>query len=228
MLIKALGLSLVVTGNFSLASANTLAPSATPTERIASDDNIRLWQLTSEHVCTRVVDQLVAYGTSIGLDNSVSRVYALESTQQLLSGIRNGSRREFIEMSTLAFHRQIQPKPEHTYLNLAGILGTALELQSPVILGFNVNDLRFLPQVQVGTNVVMLVGSLDGLTSARAKSVVGIAKKLQIKLSVIWMGKEDKNLGGSNDQEALAYLAAVTGGKFVDFGGQANPCAKIL
>jgi hypothetical protein len=189
---------------------------------------VRYQQISTQSMCERMSAQLASYGNSIGLARGRSQLYALETTQRLISSFRQGSRDEYIDMRTLPFHRDIAPRPENAYLNLVGILGNSLGIQGRMLLAFDVNDLRFLPQVQVGSEIILVVRSTDGLTSERARSVVAVAKRQQLHISVVWVGPTVGQGTSTAAQEGLGLLAAVTGGTFTDLGGTASPCSNLL
>jgi hypothetical protein len=217
---------LVIIADVAQASLSELPIVSPPA--LVEMEKVKLRLVSRQVVCQRISEELTRYGVSIGLNKSTSQLYALESTQKVIANFRLGDRHEFVDMRTLPFHQEITPKPENSFLNLVGILGNSLGLQGRVIMGFDVNELRFLPQVQLGSEIIMVVRNTEGMTADRAKTVVAVANKLQVKVSIVWVGAAAPDATGAFDQDALAYLAAVTGGTYVDLGGNREPCSQIL
>ena len=179
--------------------------------------------------CRTVQGGLAAWGTAAGFDQRATSVMASSVTAGLVDAFRSGRGSDYIDQAALVSLMRGTVVRETTpgYLPLAAFLAPAIGTNpQTTTVALSAGELRFIPFAQKGMDIVVIAQSAAPLTPERARNVTDIATRLGIKLSVVWIGADTSETKQGEERDALAFLAAVTGGSFVDLSG--DGCAQMM
>jgi hypothetical protein len=179
-----------------------------------------------------LVQVLPAKGFCTQIENTLTTQFNFKakfatgrSATAIVDLIRSGKMTEYVPASLLnENNRDTDVWGKGQLLPLSQLLSSTLGVKSNVIVSFDNADLKHLPFVQQGTHIILITKSVAPLNAARAKAVAFSAKRLQIKISIIWLGEKGEDEVAIKDGSELAYIAATTDGMFVNLGGTQNPC----
>lgn len=179
-----------------------------------------------------LVQVLPATGFCSQLENTLSNQFKFKSkfamersTAELVDMLRSNKANDYIPAKLLTEdNADTDVWGRGQFYPLSDILGSVLGAKENLIVSFDTADLKHLPFVQQGTHIVLVAKSVAPLNAARAKAVAFSAKRLQIKISIVWYGDKVSDAAALQDGSELAYITALTGGLFVNLGGPVNPC----
>ncbi len=143
------------------------------------------------------VESIVA---SLGMDAKQAKAVSTEFIHQL----RNARVAEYFEIP--------ESKPVR-YLSTAQILGMTLNLQAPVAMSWSVNELRYLPFMQEGTELMLVVTEPLTLDETQLASVIATARRLGIVIHTVFATQ--------SNFESMQLLSSATGGRVVDLRASA-------
>ena len=231
---KLIAVSLVGTlSAFALMASNGLAVPLIQPEAVQPPQPSQPPQSPTGHLrvvdraafCSRLASVFTTYGQMQGFNKVQTTLMATGATAGVMQEFRAGRASDFINVAALeAYSAAPEKQPAEGYLPLAGIVGQAMGL-GEVTLALSAAELRFIPYAQRGMDMVVITPNAAGMTPARAKMVSQVATGMNIKLHVVWVGENDD--AALKEAQSLAWLAATTGGGFVNLGGRENPCAPL-
>jgi len=191
---------------------------------------VKLKVIDKMQFCSRLKQSFAAYGKQSGYDEVQTAMLATSAPSGLIEEFKYGKATDFISTQTLASYSKLPSKGKEGYLSTAHFLSGAMGLSQDITLALSVGELRFIPFAQKGKEIVVLARSTVALSPARAKKVAEVARASGIKLNVIWVGTpKDSNQQNTPDEvKQLEWLAAITGGSFVNLSDRKDPCGFIM
>jgi|GEM_PF-2296277 len=234
-------LSLLLCGIGGLAGVAHAQAGATGISR-----QIPIQTLSRVEFCSRLSAGLQQYSLASGYNAKQSGLIASAAIDDLVAAFKSGRASDYINPSALA---PSAPSPEYGsrnghgsgdlekpagYIPMANFLAPALGVQpAQTVLALSAAELRFIPHVQQGMNIIVIAQNAAPLTPERAKAVAETAGRLKIKIHVLWVGatqsgdNENGASKGQTESQAMAFLAAVTGGIYADLSGS-DHCGRSL
>lgn len=216
--------SLLILATLSLTSA---AAQAGTSLALGPTNNLRIVQ--KEEFCRGMNDSLIQFTRANGMTPSESQLAAGRTSGNLLQGFQEGRGTLYLDVADIDPRMKSAEGKEENYLVVANLMGRAMGIQAQTIeMVLSVSELRFIPHAQAGSEIVVVAQNGSALNPARIKSVAETAKRLNIKLNVIYIGnlaKRSKSM--AQDATNLAYLAAFTGGAFADMSNT-KTCGKMI
>ncbi len=196
---------------------------------------IRLQVLGKEAFCTRLVQAFSAFGSQVGYNPTQTALLANGATTRLIQDFRSGRASDFLNSQAIltdvnlhqikvAAGKQELPG----YLATAQFLGRALGVSDNVSLALSAGELRFLPHVAKGTDVIVVARNAAALTIERINKIAEMARTMNIRVNVLWVGETNEDAREIEEARVLAWIVASTGGKFANLGGAEWPCANQL
>jgi hypothetical protein len=146
---------------------------------------------------------------------------AFAKNEQVLSNMRAKILLSFKENP--ADYVRFQVNNVERVVSVQSLISRSLGLPSDTMLISQLDDLKYIPNVDMGKHVLVVTHSRQSgteLTPARVQSLIVALKKQKISISLIDTQGERK----SNDTYAIAGLAQLTGGRIVEVG-DLNGCA---
>jgi len=178
--------------------------------------------------CNKLTNVFHKFGKSQGMQEGQSLVLAADASRSMIKRLRNGDQTEYVSLESLKVSKTDSDRNQNKYFQLSTILGDALGLKKKVLVGFNIHELKYLPNVQHNSHIILLLNNSVGLSVRRAKMVKMIAEKSKIGISVLWIGPKKFNSTMSRSQRGLEYITAATNGSVIDLGGRSNVCETFL
>jgi hypothetical protein len=183
-----------------------------------------------DQFCKSMQGMLASWGAGAGFDERRSTIMATSVTSELVDSFRTGRATDWIDQQSLVrlMNRERAETLEPGYIPLAAFLAPAMGTRpGATSVALSSGELRFIPHAQRGTDIVVIAQSAAPLTPERARTVADVARKLDIRLSVVWVGTPGvAEENAQEDRSALAFLTSITGGGFVDLGGEG--CGRDL
>lgn len=196
---------------------------------------IKLQVLGKEAFCTRLVKAFASVGSELGYNPTQSALIANGATTRVIQDFRSGRASDFLHSQAILADVKLtlvktapgsQPMPG--YLNTAQFLGRALGVTENVSLALSAGELRFLPHIPKGTDVIVVARNAAALTIERINKIAELSKSMNIRINVLWVGETNEDPREIEEARILAWIVAATGGKFANLGGADWPCANIL
>jgi hypothetical protein len=199
-------------------------------QQIAQPQSIPLKVVDKKMFCDRLKNRFEVYGRQNGYSQVQVAMLSNSATAGLIEEFRAGRATDFISTKAIAAFSRVPEKGQQGYLPVSNFVSGAMGLGSDITLALAVGELRFIPFAQKNKDLVVVARSTMALSPARAQKVAGIARDGKIRVNVIWMGRTDLEEDEDKMSEArqLAWLAAVTGGSFVNLSGTKNPCGFVM
>ena len=176
--------------------------------------------------CSRLAQAFTNFANANGLDRVHTALLSSGATAEVVQEFRSGRATDFIKVAAI---RNIARLPaadkDEGYLSLSGLIGEAMGLGNNITLALSTGELRYIPSVQKGIDMVVIAQNAATLSPPRATQVIEIAKSSNIHINVVWVG-ENESAQAIEEARSLAWLAANTGGSFANLGGNTNdnPC----
>jgi len=183
-----------------------------------------------DQFCKSMQGMLANWGAGAGFDARRSTIMATSVTSELVDSFRTGRATDWIDQKSLVriMNRERADGVAPGYIPLAAFLAPAMGTRpGSTSVALSAGELRFIPHAQRGTDIVVIAQSAAPLNPERARTVADVARKLDIRLSVVWVGTPGVAEETTHeDRSALAFLTSITGGGFVDLGGEG--CGRDL
>ncbi|MEZ4742633.1 MAG: hypothetical protein R3B45_09330 [Bdellovibrionota bacterium] len=185
---------------------------------ISTDQSIKNNESTELRFCEKLSQALANYHTT-SQNRQLNFNKANQIATIIIDKLRQGNQSEYLNISLISNNND-----QESYLSLTKVLGATLEHKSITILGFNLDELRYLPHVQNHTNIVLVIKNTDSLSNRRAKLVTATALRQSITISTIWIGAEPTAQGELESMNQLKQIINETNGKFINLNVLANQC----
>jgi hypothetical protein len=226
---------LAALGLLAVASSGSVFAQQVATE---ASRQVPVQMISRQDFCNRLSTGLKQFGLASGYDAKQSGLIASAATDELVSAFKSGRASDYINSSALAPLAKLSGADAMVkapgYIPMANFLAPALGiLPAQTVLALSAAELRFIPHVQQGMNIIVIAQNAAPLTPERAKAVAETAGRLKIKIHVLWVGDSVSASGGEgpsvsrSESQAMAFLAAVTGGTYADLSG-ADHCGRSL
>jgi hypothetical protein len=222
-----LRLALLIVMLFQTESAFAQEGQTTPLS-VAKNQNLNLKVIDKKQFCSGLKQKFAMYGKQNGYNEVQIAMMANSATSGLIDEFKAGHATDFISTKAIAHYSKLRPKGKQGYLPTSHFLSGAMGIKNQITLALTVGELRFIPFAQKGREVVVIARSTIAMSPARAKKVAEVARKSKIKLNVIWIGSTDTIDDPMDQARQLAWLAAVTGGSFVNLSDQKDPCSFVM
>lgn len=178
--------------------------------------------------CSRLSTVFTNYGRLSGYDKVQTALLATGAAAGVMQEFREGRATDFINTAALAAYSRVPNRaPANNYLALAGVVGEAMGINGNVTLALSAAELRFIPFAQRGMDMIVISTNAAGMTPERATKVAEVARSMNIKIHIVWVGSTPAQPSSVAEAQALAWIAASTGGAFANLGGDTDPCAAI-
>ncbi len=191
--------------------------------------------VSTKDFCSKLTESFQRLGLQRGFSEKKSFILASVATTKVIDELRMGRATDFINTAALGELTSAGPNFETKFLHLTTLISNAMDATGSALnLALSAGELRFIPHAQVGSHIIVLAQHAAPLTPERAKAIIELAQKAHIKISVVWLGDNVTHETSSEDPQkvreakALGFIAAVTGGGFVDLSGKDNPCSTLL
>jgi hypothetical protein len=171
----------------------------------------------SHMVCQTMHDRFLVIGEQLGYDRVARSVLASKAIRAMTEVLRKSSSPDFVDINFVAHAAGLPAtNEERRYVPVAPLFGEAIGLKQMPLVIFSADDLKYIPFQQMNTDLIIVTDSAKPLTKARAGRVAALAQNLNIRVHTLWTGDSPggTHLGAS---QPLAWLAAATGGSFVEF-----------
>ncbi len=196
--------------------------------QLANQQNLPLKVIDKKQFCSRLKQKFALYGQQNGYNDVQTAMMATSATSGLIGEFKAGHATDYISTKAIAHYSKLSPKGKQGYLPTTHFISGAMGISNQITLALTVGELRFIPFAQKGREIVVLARSTVALSPARAKKVAEVARAGKIKLNVIWMGAKDTIEDPMDQARQLAWLAAMTGGSFVNLSEQKDPCSFVM
>ena len=117
---------------------------------------------------------------------------------------------------------------QNKYFAVADALGHAIGAKKQIIFTDNVSDLKFLPFSMQNRDLILATNTAEPLSPKRMRAVIATARRLSIRVNVIWTGAMDTEVANAQEALVMATVAKQTGGRFVSIGQDENTCYSLL
>lgn len=211
--------------------ASKASPAAPAPEAVAPGgaSPVPLTVVGQKMFCDRLRGAFSNFAVKTGYNPAQTTVLASAATLGVINDFKNGRAADYISADNLASIAKVpHMNPKGSYLPLAGFVGSALGTSGNVMLALSAGELRFIPYAQRGQEMVVIAQNAASLTPERTAKVAEVAKASAIKIHVIWVGGDGEEQTAVDDARSLGWLAAMTGGVFVNLSGAEHPCASLL
>lgn len=191
--------------------------------QLAATQQLPLEVVDRKVFCARLEKGFAAFAEKNGYTKVQTALMATGASAGLVDDFRAGRTSDYIPAASLA--KLASAPARDGYLPIAAFIGHAMGSTQHVTLALSVGELRFIPHAQRGMEIIVIASNAAALTPERAQKVTEVAKSLAVKISVVWVGEaaEDKP-EAAEEARRVAWLAAMTGGRFANLGGKDNPC----
>lgn len=206
---------LLVLGSLAILGFVATAQAHSGGQKVAINSQfVSMAEAKRDAFCHRLVSTVLALSQDIKVDAKGDLVAAAVAklNQQLQSG----------QVETF---QKIAAGGEN-FLSTSEILGASLGSTRPMTLATSTEELRNLPYVTNGSEIVLVTDQVKELNSRRAQSVAILARRMNVRISVLWTNSI--NADTQHDAQALAFLAAATGGDFVFIGNSKTTCERSI
>jgi hypothetical protein len=178
--------------------------------------------ISGQQFCHSLTEEL----KEISIRSTASRKNTMLATSlmstSIIKSMRAGATTDFLNLQAIIGKDLIPGKDlKRTMIPFSFLIQHTLKLNKPITLAFQPDELRYIPYAQEGMHIVLLADSMGTMNAKRAKSVIYIAKRARITISVIWTGPSSKN---NRTAEAMVLLSSLTNGAFIDLGGDEDIC----
>lgn len=175
---------------------------------------------TQKNFCDRMSQSLQKYADA----NQKGQTQG--ASLMLVDQILAGTIAEYLPLSSLSLKNPSSQLYTDAYISTTNVLRDALGLSAerPAVMVYASSDLRYLPTIQNGTELLILAKNSDPVEGNNALLAAATAERLNIRVNVIWYGPEIKDLTSFRPASGLALVAQKTGGQFVSLSGSTNPC----
>ncbi len=199
--------------------------------RVAVDSQFKaMADARRDTFCRRLHSTILSLSSDIETTDFVRKnFYAEDIVRNLNAQLQLGKIEPFQKIAavtTPVADAEMNGNEESQYLSTAEILGLTLGTKRPLTLATSTTELRHLPAAPRGTEVLLVVSSVLELNSDRAIAITAIARRLDIRLSVLWTGALDAVT--QDEAKALAFLAQATGGNFIYIGADKAVCQRLI
>ena len=109
------------------------------------------------------------------------------------------------------------------YFSSEKALAFSLGLPSDVIVIYDADELKYIPQAMRGSNFLLLTDDISSLTPKKLDRVVKVSRARDIKLSFVWLGASHEM--GLEQGVRLARTAHLTYGRFFDINQLEDGCS---
>jgi hypothetical protein len=236
-----LGISLWLAASAS-GLAGESAPQAPQAPRVPelSAKGVSLRLIGKSEFCSRLATGLSAFGQSQGLSDVQRALLAANGTSRIVTDFKNGRATDYLSVAGLGGAAGVpMTAAGDAYLPLASLVGPAIGVGRALNVALTPAELRFLPQAQRGIDFLVIATNAAALNPERIQKIAAVARASGTRLHVIWTGEAElvpqaASAGAAGfssaraEAQAMAWLAAVTGGAFVNLGGPGNPCSDLL
>jgi hypothetical protein len=199
-------------------------------QRVAlpANERVELRQVPRAAFCESLTGSFVRYAELNRYDQIQSALIVSVGVAAIVGEVKAGRAQPYISTKALSSLANVPARTaEDTLIPLAAMVGPALGVRPDANLVMAASELRFLPLAQKGVDVVVFARNVDELTEDRVMKVASAARELGVRVSTVWVGPATRG-AAEGDAKMLAWLAAATGGAFVDLSGNGNPCAPRL
>ena len=177
---------------------------------------------STSRVCVVMHNRFLAIGEQLGYDRVARSVLATKAIRAMTDVLVKSNAAEFVDVSYVAEAAGLPAtKTVKRFVPVAPLFGEAIGLKQVPLVVFSADALKYLPYQQMNSDLVVVTSDATPLNKRRAQRVAVLAKNLNIRIHTLWTGPTPGRTHLGNSQ-ALAWLAAATGGKFVEF--TANSC----
>jgi hypothetical protein len=176
--------------------------------------------------CRRLNHHLRLVALKTGLNPANSELFAKASTLSLISDLKLGYRGEFLRTDKLAANAQL-PKmhSQPQYVSVANLLSFAMGSSKELAIVTSPSGLKRIPHAQQGIEVLLVAHKNMVLNANRAQQVANAAKRLNIRVHVLWVGNENAHTRNPVTLP-LIWTAAATGGSVANLGGAEAQCLE--
>jgi len=184
----------------------------------------------TEDFCRRINGVFLQFADSVGLNRGDGIQVASNGVTSLLAGFQQGRASLYLDPTELSKKIRVAEGRERQYLVVSRIMGAAMGIQTQSIdMALSASELRFLPHAQSGSEIVLIAQNANALNPNQLKNVVDTARRLNIKIHVVWVGRVTKSNAKSlqGEARAMASLASSTGGAFADLS-TINGCGAMI
>ena len=219
-------------GMLAIAASEILTAQVMATQ-VAQQVSVRM--IPRQEFCNKLVAGLKQYSLASGYNLKQSGMIASAASDDLVAAFKTGRATDYLNPEALAALAggDVTAKGS-AYIPIANFLGPALGIApTQTVLALSAAELRFIPHVQQGMNIVVIAQNAAPLTPERAKAVAETAAKLKVRIHVLWVGEPMKSPSAevsstlAAESQAMAFLSAVTGGSFADLSGT-DHCGSSL
>ena len=189
---------------------------------------VQLRVVAKDQFCSRMSLAFAQFGAANGYDKVQSTVFASGATSRIVQDFKTGRASDFISAPALIAAANLPPKGVSGYFPTAQVIGKAMGVGDQVMLALSPGELRFIPHVQQGSDLVVVANNAAAVTPERATKVAEVARNMKIRISIVWVGAAGEDRQDIEEARTLAMVAASTGGAFANLGGIENPCSPAL
>lgn len=168
------------------------------------------------------------FGMANGYDKVQSTVFASGATSRIVQDFKMGRASDYISAPALIAAANLPQKNVGGYFPTAQIVGKAMGVGDQVNLALSPGELRFIPHIQQGSDLLVVASNAAAVTPERASKVTEVARTMGIRISIVWVGAGGEDRQDIEEARVLAMVAASTGGAFANLGGIENPCSPAL
>ena len=204
-----------------------VAPAA-PQMKPGQPQAMQLRVVGKDQFCTRMSQAFAQFGTANGYDKVQSTVFASGATSRIVQDFKTGRASDYISAPALIAAANLPQKSVSGYFPTAQVVGKAMGVSDQVNLALSPGELRFIPHIQQGSDLVVVANNAAAVTPERANKVAEVARNMGIRISILWVGAAGEDRQDIEEARMLATVAASTGGAFVNLGGTENPCSPAL
>ena len=192
----------------------TQAPAQPSVQAPAEKSKVNIQIVQPGEFCRRVTNAMTSLSSQTGLDRRDSLRLGGKASAALIAQLKKGVMNPYMDVKT--FQSSATPDGDRQWFSMPEVLVSSLGVvPRKVLLVDNLSDLKFTSHVMPGAQILVLAKRTADLTPERAKLVAQTAQALGAQINVIWVNKsrDSKDLRAA---EGLAFIAAITGGVFLN------------
>jgi len=223
-------LAVLIAASFAMAMTSSIhaqggREGAAPRSQVVAKQ-IPVQSISRQDFCKRLTAGLQQFSLASGYNALQSGQIASAATEDLVVAFKTGRASDYLNPAALAQLAGVESTQKIPgYVPMTNLLGPALGIPpAKTVLALSAAELRFIPHVQQDMNIVVIAQNAVPLTPERAKAVAETARRLKVKIHVLWVGG---TATAEAESQAMAFLAAVTGGTFADLSGN-DHCGPSL
>lgn len=201
---------------------------AAPQVKAAPSAPVQLRVVGKDQFCSRMSQAFTQFGVANGYDKVQSTVFASGATSRIVQDFKTGRASDYISAPALIAAANLPQKNVSGYFPTAQVVGKAMGVSDQVMLALSPGELRFIPHIQQGSDLVVVASNAAAVTPERANKVAEVARNMGIRISILWVGAAGDDRQDIEEARMLAMVAATTGGAFANLGGTENPCSPAL